>query len=47
VTSGRTIYVIDILVAVGVVFVVVASGRRSDRRAGTEDDVPHAAPASV
>jgi hypothetical protein len=47
VTTGRTMYVIDILVAVGVVFVVVASGRRSDRRAGTEDDVPQAAPASV
>ena len=47
VTSGRTIYVIDVVVAVGVVVLVIASGRRSDRRTGTDVAVPRAASASA
>jgi len=47
VTSGRTMYAIDIVVAVGVVLLVVGFGRRSGRRTGTEHTAPQPSPASA
>jgi hypothetical protein len=47
VTSGRTMYAIDIVVAAGVVLLVVAIGRRSERRTATEHAAAQASPTSA
>jgi hypothetical protein len=47
VTSGRTMYAIDIVVAVGVVLLVIAIGRRSERRTGTDHAAAQTSSASA
>ena len=47
VTSGRTMYAIDIVVAVAIVLLVVAIGRRSERRTATEPAAPQASTTSA
>jgi hypothetical protein len=47
VNSGRAVYIFDVIVAVGIVFVVIAVGRRSNRRARAQTTDAHEVSASV